>query len=165
MAGLILAYAREVELGDVIPSEAEERKQLNEWLEGTKRTLEYTAPGDFVAVKYSGAGPSTLRLLGTQPPAKPTPELAKALETICDLAVKRGVRLLMDAEYVNVQHGIHEWNLDLMRKYNKPSDGKAVIYNTYQMYVLYFLTLRTGSKTSSLGISRRHLRHFPTISP
>ena len=135
MAGLILAYAREVELGDGIPSEAEEKAQLNEWLEGMKHTLEYAAPGDFVAVKYSGAGPRTLRLLGAQPPAKPTPELAKALEAICELAVKRGVRLLMDAEYVNVQHGIHEWTLDLMRKYNK-SGGKAVIYNTYQMYIL-----------------------------
>ena len=134
MAGLILAYAREVEVGDGVLSEAEERNQLNEWFEGTKRTLEYTAPRDFVAMKYSGAGSYILRLLGAQPPAKPTPEIAKALEDICDLAAKRGVKLLMDAEHLNVQHGINVWTLDLMRKYNRLGDGKAVIYNTYQMY-------------------------------
>lgn len=141
MAGLILAYAREIDLGDGVPSEAEERKQLNGWLEGIKSTLEYTAPGDFVALKYSGAGPRTLGLLETMPPAKPTPELAQALEEICDLAAKKGVGLLMDAEHVSVQQGIHEWTLDLMRKYNKSSGGKAVVFNTYQMYALPTLLL------------------------
>jgi len=133
VAGVILAYAREVEKGGKT-TEAEEAQQVKLWLEGTKKTVEYTPRGDFVAVKYSGAGPKALRLLGTSPPEKPSLELAKGLEEICELAVKRGVRLLMDAEQVAVQDGMDMWTVDLMRKYNhRRSDGKAVVYNTYQM--------------------------------
>lgn len=137
IAGVILAYAREVELGgDTAPSAAEEAAQVRQWLEGTKRTLEYTPPGDFVAVKYSGAGRGALKLLGAQPPGKPTPELESALGEICELAVEKGVRLLMDAEQVGVQQGMDMWTVELMRRYNnRRSDGKAVVYNTYQMQV------------------------------
>ncbi|KAF8419917.1 FAD-linked oxidoreductase-like protein [Tirmania nivea] len=135
LAGVILSYAREAEKVEKI-TEAEEAKQVDLWLEGTKKTVDYTPKGDFVAVKYSGAGPKALRLLGASPPEKPNLELAKGLEEICELAVKRGVRLLVDAEQVAVQEGIDMWTVDLMRKYNhRRSDGKAVVYNTYQMYL------------------------------
>lgn len=133
IGGVILAYAREVEKEEGT-TETEEAKKVKLWLEGTKKTVEYTPKGDFVAVKYSGAGPQALRLLGASPLEKPSLELAKGLEEICDLAVKRGVRLLVDAEMVALQDGVHMWTVDLMRKYNhQRSDGKAVIYNTYQM--------------------------------
>jgi len=133
IAGVIISYAREVEKGGVT-TEAEEAKQVKLWLDGTKKTVEYTPKGDFVAVKYSGAGPKALRLLCANPPEKPSLELAKGLEEICELAVERGIRLLMDAEQIAVQDGMDMWTVDLMRKYNhRRSDGKAVIYNTYQM--------------------------------
>ena len=133
IGGVILSYAREVEKEEGT-TETEEAKQVKLWLEGTKKTVEYTPKGDFVAVKYSGAGPQALRLLGASPLEKPSLELAKELEEICDLAVKRGVRLLVDAEMVALQDRVHMWTVDLMRKYNhQRSDGKAVIYNTYQM--------------------------------
>lgn len=134
IAGVILSYAREVEARDNSPSEQDELRQVKLWLDGTKRTVEYTPKGDFVAVKYSGAGPRALKLLNAQPPQQPTPELAKGLEELCEMAVEKGIRLLMDAEQVNVQDGMDAWTLDLMRKYNnRRSDGKAVVYNTYQM--------------------------------
>ncbi|KAF8455850.1 FAD-linked oxidoreductase-like protein [Terfezia claveryi] len=133
ITGVILSYAREVEKGSET-TEAEEAKQAKLWVEGTKKTMEYTPKGNFVAVKYSGAGPKALRFLCASPPQMPSPDLAKGLEEICELAVKRGIRVLMDAEQVAVQDGVDMWTVDLMRKYNhRRSDGKAVVYNTYQM--------------------------------
>lgn len=57
------------------------------------------------------------------------------------------MRLLFDAEQQAVQHGIDDWTLHYMRKYNKPSStssssssfstppARAVIYGTYQAYL------------------------------
>lgn len=43
------------------------------------------------------------------------------------------MRLLFDAEQQAIQHGIDDWTLHYMRKYN--TAGKAVIYGTYQAYL------------------------------
>lgn len=45
------------------------------------------------------------------------------------------MRLLFDAEQQAVQHGIDDWTLAYMRKYNKNPSGRAVIYGTYQAYL------------------------------
>ncbi|KAF8462513.1 FAD-linked oxidoreductase-like protein [Kalaharituber pfeilii] len=135
IAGTILAYAREVEVGEKHPANVDEEAQIRQWLEGTMRTLEYSSPGGFVAVKYTGAGTPALKLLSAKPPSKPSPEIADALERICSLAVERGVKLLIDAEQAVIQEGIDAWTLDLMRKFNSNRSGKAVVYNTYQMYL------------------------------
>lgn len=133
MTGSILGYAKEVDLGDAHSGKSHEQKQIKQWVDGTKRTLEYSSPGDFVAIKYTGAGTAAMRLLSAQPPVMPSPELAKALAEICDMAVQRDIKLLVDAEHHSTQEGIDAWTLDLMRRYNSQSDGKAVVYNTYQM--------------------------------
>lgn len=52
------------------------------------------------------------------------------------------MRLLFDAEQQAIQHGIDDWTLYYMRKYNKKTaannnntTNKAVIYGTYQAYL------------------------------
>lgn len=94
--------------------------------------------------RFTGAGRQALYTLSQRLP--PPAALADAIDEICGLAASRGVRLLFDAEQQAVQHGIDDWTLHYMRKYNKPSTStssapstptktKAVIYGTYQAYL------------------------------
>ncbi|TGJ84356.1 hypothetical protein E0Z10_g4425 [Xylaria hypoxylon] len=141
--GVILGYAREVVLTDAQTRDlsscgegptVEEciRTEIIPWAAGTKETLQLTEPGDFVSVKFSGAGRQALYALKNRlPPSQP---LKKALDEICDLAVQRDVPLLFDAEQDAIQGGIDDWTLEYQRKYNtKP--GHAIIYGTYQAYL------------------------------
>jgi len=84
-----------------------------------------------VALKFTGAGSQALYALANK--ANPPPPLKEAIDSICDLASARGVRLLFDAEQASLQPGIDAWGLDYMRKYNSPF--KAVVYGTYQAYL------------------------------
>lgn len=63
-----------------------------------------------------------------------SPYLAEAIDSICQLAHQRGVRLLFDAEQDVLQDGIDDWFLRYARKYNKDAGQKPIIYNTYQAY-------------------------------
>lgn len=67
--------------------------------------------------------------------AGPSEALKEAIDSVCDLAAERGVRLLFDAEQQAVQAGIDMWTLEYMKKYNSREPGKAVIYGTYQAYL------------------------------
>jgi hypothetical protein len=58
------------------------------------------------------------------------------LDALDEVAIKckeRGIQIIVDAESQRWQTGIARTTLELMRKYN--TDGKAVIYNTYQAYL------------------------------
>jgi proline dehydrogenase len=58
------------------------------------------------------------------------------LDALDEVAMKckdRGIQIIVDAESQRWQTGIARTTLELMRKYN--TDGKAVIYNTYQAYL------------------------------
>jgi hypothetical protein len=145
--GIILAYAREEEFS----GNQDEPKSLPDsshqssvalWLRGTLQTINYAESGDFVAVKYTGAGQGCVRALeNAAPPDKP---IADALDRICRLAEQRGVRLLFDAEHYAQQKGIHAWTLGLMATHNR--NGRLLVYNTYQMFVS--LSPRTHSRAS-----------------
>lgn len=141
-SGVILGYAKEVVLTDeqtrnlasgIEGLEAEEciRTEIMPWADGTMETVLLASPGDFVALKFTGAGRQALYSLSRQLP--PPAALARAIDGICRLAAERGVRLLFDAEQQAVQAGIYDWTLDYMRKYNTPE--RAVIYCTYQAYL------------------------------
>jgi hypothetical protein len=58
------------------------------------------------------------------------------LAALDEIAVKckaRNIQIIVDAESQHWQTGISRTTLELMRKFN--TDGKAVIYNTYQAYL------------------------------
>lgn len=139
--GVILGYAKEVVLKDeekknLATFDGTSRKEataseIRAWAEGTLETVRLTAAGDFVALKFSGAGIQALHDLSKQLP--PSPALADAIERICQLAVERKVRLLFDAEQQAVQAGIDDWTMAYMLKYN--TREQAFIYGTYQSYL------------------------------
>ncbi|OAA55273.1 Proline oxidase [Niveomyces insectorum RCEF 264] len=151
--GVILGYAKEVVMEEEeehgLSSYNDEGRQdvtkdeIKAWAEGTMQTLRLAEAGDFVALKFTGAGLQALHHLSQRLP--PSPTLADAIDSICTLAVSRGVRLLFDAEQDAVQAGIDDWTLAYMRKYN--SRERAVVYGTYQAY------LKSTPKTVS-----KHLR-------
>ncbi|KAL2270721.1 hypothetical protein VTJ83DRAFT_92 [Remersonia thermophila] len=144
--GVILGYAREVVLTEAQRADlascasdgaaAEEciQNEIRPWAEGTLQTVRLAEAGDFVALKFTGAGRQALYALSQRQP--PTPALASAIDEICRLAASRGVRLLLDAEQQALQPGIDDWSLDLMRRHNRGTpDGRAVVYGTYQAYL------------------------------
>ncbi|KAN0093741.1 FAD-linked oxidoreductase [Hyaloscypha variabilis] len=144
--GVILGYAKEVVMDETQTAslsscsdtnaetaEACIRNEIIPWANGTLETVKMTAPGDFVALKFTGAGSQALFDLTNK--RDPSPALREAIDSVCNLAAERGVRLLFDAEQQAVQAGIDAWTLEYMRKFNKTAPGKAVIYGTYQAYL------------------------------
>ncbi|KAI9861331.1 MAG: proline dehydrogenase [Vezdaea acicularis] len=142
--GVILGYAKEIVLDKSAASglgrqeemlEASERsiEEIESWRKGTLDTVKLAAEGDYVALKFTGAGMQTIQLLKKSLP--PSPSLERAINEICELATTRNVRLLFDAEQQAVQPGIDDWTLEYMRRYNNRQPGKAVVYGTYQAYL------------------------------
>ncbi len=143
-SGVILAYAKEVVLdkkqtdalascGNNEAAEACIRNEIIPWANGTLETVRMTRPGDYVALKFTGAGSQALYDLSRQ--ADPSPALKQAIDSVCDLAAEKGVKLLFDAEQAALQPGIDAWTLKYMERYNKTATGEAVIYGTYQAYL------------------------------
>jgi hypothetical protein len=155
-AGVILGYGREVVMdGDETsmferesgkqgvaeqaeaPNAEQTLREIQEWKEGTMQTVELADAGDFVALKFTGAGREALRHLVQGLP--PSPVLQEAIFEICDRAKDRKILLLFDAEQHAVQDTIDSWVLDLQRRYNNSfslwGKPRALIYNTYQAYL------------------------------
>ena len=85
---------------------------------------------DFVAIKFTGAGPAAVRSLKNGL-SMPQP-LDEATKSICDLARERKIPVLVDAEQSFLQPTVDKWTLGLQHLYNRP-DG-ALVYSTYQAY-------------------------------
>ncbi|TAQ87484.1 hypothetical protein B7494_g4180 [Chlorociboria aeruginascens] len=144
-SGVILGYAREVVMSasqeDSLKSHDTSlattaeciKNEIQPWAKGTLETVQLATPGDFVALKFTGAGSQALFALSRE--MEPAKELDKEIKRICDAAKERGVRLLFDAEQAAVQRGIDKWTLKFMRLYNGKGKGDAVIYGTYQAYL------------------------------
>ncbi|KAH8679743.1 FAD-linked oxidoreductase-like protein [Tricladium varicosporioides] len=158
--GVVLGYAREVVLdksqadnlescGEYEIAEECIRREIIPWRKGTLETVKMTVPGDFVALKFTGAGSQALYDLSRN--SNPSPALKEAIDAVCDLAASRGVKLLFDAEQQAVQAGIDSWALEYMRKYNHRTPGQAVVYNTYQAY----LKATPSILASHLAIARK----------
>lgn len=141
--GVILGYAREVVLTESQTknltacdqgAEKEEcvRNEIQPWAAGTMETVRLAQPGDFVALKFTGAGRQALYALKNR---LPVPEdLRVALDKVCALARERNIPLLFDAEQTALQAGIDDWTLEYQRRYNT-IPGHAIIYGTYQAYL------------------------------
>ncbi|KOS18193.1 putative proline dehydrogenase [Escovopsis weberi] len=140
--GVILGYAKEVVLSkdqaqDLDGSDACQEtayditNEIEPWLQGTMETVRLAEPGDYVALKFTGAG--RLALFQLQHRSPPSPYLSQSIDSICQLAHERGVRLLFDAEQDMLQDGIDDWTMQFARKYNTSSKS-ATVYGTYQAY-------------------------------
>ena len=159
-SGAILGYGREVvmdendtkDLDQNGGCEAEQlchQEQVSEWEYGTLETVRIAQAGDFVALKFSGAGRQALHELSKDLP--PSPLLEKAIVRICDLARERNVKLLFDAEQDAIQRGIDSWTLRFQRRYNQ---GQALVYGTYQAY------LKSTPYTLAKHLATAQAEHF-----
>ncbi|KLU85929.1 hypothetical protein MAPG_04948 [Magnaporthiopsis poae ATCC 64411] len=135
--GVILGYAREVVMSEAqtrdLASSADVvvegsalaedciRNEVVPWAAGNMETVRLASPGDFVALKFTGAGRMALYALSAQLP--PPKALADATDRICELAAARGVRLLFDAEQQAVQAGIDDWTLRYMAGTTRTTTG------------------------------------------
>jgi hypothetical protein len=144
-SGVILAYAKEAVMdedearavGPCAETGTEDARritaEISAWRDGTLKTVELAGDGDFVAVKFTGAGKQALLHLAQG--LSPSPTMEQAITDICEMAKSRNVRLLVDAEQQAVQPTIDEWTLDFQRKYNNGENRRALIYATYQAYL------------------------------
>lgn len=138
--GVILNYAKEVDTPGVaaegneksIDAQKLHETQVSQWLDGTLKTIEYAPSGDYVALKFSGAGVRVVEML-EHDQQKPDALFGEALTKVCDAAREKNVKLLVDAEHQCQQAAIDRWTMEMMQQYN--SGDKMVIYNTYQMYL------------------------------
>lgn len=140
-SGVILSYAKEtlfkkndsrlVSSGALIGESICE--EVTNWTKGILTTIDMVESDDFVALKLSGVGYHATNLLAIGSPASPI--LSKAIDSICDAAVRHNVRLLFDAEQAALQKGVNRWSLHWMAKYNKNGNQRALIYGTYQAYL------------------------------
>ena len=138
--GVILGHAKEVvltneeerslDIHEVVVNQAElDAAEITTWRQNTINTVELTQEGDYVAVKFSGAGVQVLRRLKATVPC--SSEFEDAVHDICRRAAQRNVGLLFDAEQASLQDGIDSWTMYFAKRYNKT---QAVVYGTYQAY-------------------------------
>lgn len=59
--------------------------------------------------------------------------LAQAMDEICVATQEQGSRLWLDAEQQVLQHGLDDWAIEIIRKYNR--SGQPLVYNTIQGYL------------------------------
>ena len=140
-AGVILAHAKEVVLEskdaealDTV-GDSEEQARCNatdvgDWEQATLDTVGLAKKGDFVALKFTGAGRQALQNLSKTVACAPA--LEAAVHKVCRISQERGVRLLFDAEQARLQEGIDNWTIHFMKRYNKGE--RALVYGTYQAY-------------------------------
>ncbi|KAJ5634375.1 hypothetical protein N7528_002217 [Penicillium herquei] len=133
--GVLLGYAREVlvEKNQKAYDAKAALAEIQTWLDGTLKTVDMAQEGDFVALKFTGMGIDALRLLQRQAP--PTEFMNTSIQEICDLAISRRVRLLVDAEEQAVQPGIEAWIMKYQKYCNSQTPGRAIFYGTYQGYL------------------------------
>ncbi|KAG2414384.1 hypothetical protein HFD88_003575 [Aspergillus terreus] len=150
--GVLLGYAKEVLVGESNVDPADEkaaRQEIQMWLDGTLQTVDMAHEGDFVALKFTGMGVQALQHLQQQAP--PSAFMDQAIQQVCDLAISRNVRLLVDAEEQAVQPGIEEWTMKYQKYCNSQTPGRAIFFNTYQAY----LCSTPATLAKHLEISRR----------
>ncbi|PYH44615.1 putative proline oxidase Put1 [Aspergillus saccharolyticus JOP 1030-1] len=151
--GVILGYARESiahvnqcshqETRAAVLQEQQQQAQweeaVEEWKEGNLRTLKMLGEGDYLAIKFTGAGPLAVHSLTRSDPLPP-PQIKAAIYEICAAVAAQKSRLWIDAEQQVFQAAIDSWAVDLMRMFNRPGeitkeDTPIVVLNTYQAYL------------------------------
>ncbi|KAG4276022.1 hypothetical protein FPRO04_08141 [Fusarium proliferatum] len=103
---------------------------IEAWRQGVLETASTVEKGDFLALKFTGAGAGVMQALKDQTPLPK--QMQDSLNAVCEKAIERKARILIDAEQQFVQPAIDDIALVLMRKYNRE---QAIVYNTYQAYL------------------------------
>jgi hypothetical protein len=80
----------------------------------------------------------------------PPPMIDEAITRVCDAAIARNARLLVDAEEQAVQPGIEDWTMRYQKYCNSKTPDHATLYGTYQAY----LKSTPATIARHLGISR-----------
>lgn len=155
--GVILGHAKEVVLSkeeadgmdtsvDRTEQAALDAEEIATWRTSTIDTVDLAQQGDFVALKFTGAGVQALHHLKATIAC--SPEFEDAVHDICRRAQQKGVKLLFDAEQASLQQGIDNWTMYFAQRYNKE---EALVYGTYQAYAK-----RTpGNLASHLELARK----------
>ncbi|POR32996.1 Putative proline oxidase [Tolypocladium paradoxum] len=136
--GIILAHAKEILLdpkdmarvkgtGEYSPACYD---MVEQWKQCSIDTLRMLQPGDFLALKLTGAGPIAVNALQA---TAPIPEAVdRALMEICEEAKKQGAMLWFDAEQQALQPTVDAWVIEYMRRWNRDI---SLVYNTIQAYL------------------------------
>ncbi|KAK3202908.1 hypothetical protein GRF29_154g1157102 [Pseudopithomyces chartarum] len=138
--GVVLSFAREAKLdGSATTSAAgAEDKALKSWVASNIETISQVSSSDYIAVKFTGAGAASVKAMQdyNYTDAMKTEGL-KALKDgmfeVCEFAKQKGVKVMVDAESSLHQPAIDYLTLEAMAAYN--TNGSAVVFNTYQMYL------------------------------
>ncbi|KIW19076.1 hypothetical protein PV08_03368 [Exophiala spinifera] len=139
-SGVMLGYAKEVVLTkedaeeldasrDSSDQAALNAEEIATWKRNTVATVDLAQAGDFVALKFTGAGRQALQHLKATIAC--SHEFEQAVHEICQSAQQKGVKLLFDAEQASLQQGIDNWTMYFAKIYNKE---QAVVFGTYQAY-------------------------------
>ncbi|KAJ3518865.1 hypothetical protein NM208_g14353 [Fusarium decemcellulare] len=123
--GIVLAFARETKIGNEEQTNVltASNPSLREWVSMNMETLQNLTNEDYLALRCTGAGPAAVAALDAFSASTPGTKEPRG----------GGVRILIDAESSLHQAGIDHVALSVMSKFNR--NGRAVIYNTYQMYL------------------------------
>jgi hypothetical protein len=124
--GVVLAFPREAKLGEAVPATrlVEDDPCLKSWVSSNLDTIDQVGPGDYIAVKFTGAGPAAVKALEDFSKAQPGDRtraaeglsvLQDATFEICRAAEKKGVKVMVDAESSVHQPGID--HLTLVRSF------------------------------------------------
>ncbi|RJE22158.1 Proline dehydrogenase [Aspergillus sclerotialis] len=139
--GVILGYGREIVVkqddSNTKTDQSESRRvayenAVEEWKQGNLRTLKMIGSGDYLSMKFTGAGPAAVEALSRGDPVPPD-SIKEAMREICSEIASQGSRLWIDAEQQVFQSTIDKWTLDLMREFNR--NGSVVVFNTIQAYL------------------------------
>jgi len=137
-SGIILCYGKEILIDESnqlhtsdATAAAQQSAEIAHWRDGNLDTLSMVGAGDWLGMKFTGAGSRVTRALleGREPPQG----LVEAMDAICRKAATQDCRIWVDAEQQALQQTIDRWAMYFMSKYNR--SGKALVYNTIQAYL------------------------------
>ncbi|KAK5102620.1 proline dehydrogenase [Lithohypha guttulata] len=132
--GIALTYGREVQLDKHNKTHGCQKSQeveIEEWKNGNLETIDMIGRGDWLALKFTGAGVCITEALRE---GKPVPaQFMQAMDEICKGIAAKNCRIWVDAEQQVLQKSIDSWTFDLMRRYN--IGGQLLIYSTVQAYL------------------------------